>query len=414
VNWTLRIDNPLFLAFGYTDCPDQSVLQDTLNAATSENVEQLRTVANSLFAHHNLLGSQFRLHQTTDILTLDFDLSGQPCSKRSEQAIKGYFAKRHGSYGRQLARVSVAETSEIVTDELYPGNTLSCEVFKEMVYQMERVLSIEDKAPRRQIRLRLDGGFGTDENINFALSRGYQLLVKLYNGNRARKLAKSVENWIAAKTMSQRRNGENATREVGWVTRPHRYCAKTRQLAIRIPNPKCKCGYSYRVIVTTDLCSSLAKILDDYDKRGGAAESTFCQDNQGLAQRKRRKHRFYAQQMLLTQIAHNLCLWVKQWTIDAISRARQCDDWLEQVKQNLTIEISDKEALFEDSQAMLKQRGIKWLTYQLFALSGQLTLKNGKLVRIIFKDGYPLMNRILVAFSALLAPYRIQIGVSDT
>ena len=35
VNWTLRVDKPLLMAFGYTKCPDQSVLQDTLNAATN-------------------------------------------------------------------------------------------------------------------------------------------------------------------------------------------------------------------------------------------------------------------------------------------------------------------------------------------------------------------------------------------
>jgi len=392
VNWTLRVDKGLLLAFGYTDCPDQSVLQDTLNAATAENVEQLRSVATSLFGQHNLLSRQFHLPKTTDFVTIDFDLSAQPCAKGAEQASKGYFAKSRNSYGRQLARVSVAQTSEIVTDGLYRGNTLSCAAFKEMVYQMEGVLNLGDKTTRRGIRLRLDGGFGTDENINFALSRGYQLLVKMYSGNRARKLAESVENWVTAKTISQQRNGDNATREVAWIKTPHRYCAKTRQIAIRTPNPKCKCGYSYRVIVTTDLVSSLGEILADYDKRGGVPESLFCQDNQGLAQRKRRKHRFCAQQMLmlLTQIAHNLCLWIKQWTIDAIESACQSDDWAKQINHNLTSEINDAKQLFEDSQAMLEQRGIKRLIHQLFALSGQLTVKNGKLIRIIFKDGYPL------------------------
>ena len=45
-----------------------------------------------------------------------------------------------------------------------------------------RVLALDEKANRMRIRLRLDGGFGTDENINFALSRGYELLVKMYSG----------------------------------------------------------------------------------------------------------------------------------------------------------------------------------------------------------------------------------------
>lgn len=35
-------------------------------------------------------------------------------------------------------------------------------------------------------------------------------------------------------------------------------------------------------------------LLHDYDARSGAPESSFCQDNQGLAQRKRRKKNFVA------------------------------------------------------------------------------------------------------------------------
>ena len=45
-----------------------------------------------------------------------------------------------------------------------------------MVQKMELILSLETKAQRKLIRLRLDGGFGTDENINYALWRHYHLL----------------------------------------------------------------------------------------------------------------------------------------------------------------------------------------------------------------------------------------------
>jgi hypothetical protein len=358
------VDKPLLLAFGYTQCPDQSTLQDTLDAATQESVEQLSSVATSLFAHHNLFVRQFQQGSESDSLTIDFDLSAQPSSKLAEQATKGYFAKCRNSYGRQLARISVADTGEVVADRLYAGNMLSCAAFKEMVCQMETALNLSEKSTRRKIRLRLDGGFGTDENINFALSRGYQLLVKMYSGNRARKLAKSVDNWKPAPTTSQQKNREPATREVAWLTHRHRYCRKTRQLAIRTPNAKNKSGYSYRVIVTTDLTGSLCEILNDYDGRCGMAESVFCQDNQGLAARKRRKQSFCAQQMLMhiTTIAHNLCLWIKQWTIDAIEFHRQCERWVSQMKQQLDIEIEDAKSLFQGSIAMLRERGIKRLT----------------------------------------------------
>jgi len=416
VNWKLRVDRPLLLAFGYTQCPDQSTLHNTLNAATQESVEQLSSVATSLFTHHNLLARQFQHGFEPEQITIDFDLSAQPSSKRAQKAAKGYFAKRRNSYGRQLARISVASTSEIVADQLYSGNTLSCAAFKDMVHQMEEVLNLSEKSTRRRIRLRLDGGFGTDSNINFALSRGYHLLVKMYSGNRARKLAKSVGDWKDAPTTSQKKNGESATRQIAWLKNPHRYCRKTRQIAIRTPKPTNKSGYSYRVIVTTNLISPLGEILNDYDRRCGSAESVFCQDNQGLAQRKRRKHSFCAQQMLmhLTTIAHNLCLWFKQWTIDAIEFHQKCDRWVAEIKQQLRIEISDAKDLFSNSVALLKQRGIKRLTHQLLSISGQLFIKKGKLNRIVLNPGYPMMDRIVVAFSALLADSSVQVTVGDT
>ena len=416
VNWTLRVDEPLLLAFGYRKCPDQSGLQTTLNAATAESVSQLSGVANSLFSQHGLFFRHFQQLPSSELVTIDFDLTAQPCSKRAEGAKKGYFAKHKNSYGRQLARILVADTSEIVSDQLYAGNQVSCTAFKEMVYEMEQVLALSETANRMRIRIRLDGGFGTDANINFALSRGYSLLVKMYSGNRARVLAKSVDKWVAAPTKHQREKGENGTREAAFVTNPHRYCRKTSQVGIRTPNPKNKTGYSYRVIVTTDLQASLQTILDDYDGRAGVPESLFCQDNQGLAARKRRKQRFFSQQMLmhLTQIAHNLILWIKQWQIDAIDFAKRCDDWISNVMQKWNIEPVDTQKWVSETQEMLSQRGIKRFTHQLFALSGTLSFRHGKLHRIVLKGGYPMIDRITLAVAALLDDTSVEIAFAQT
>ena len=62
------------------------------------------------------------------------------------------------------------------------------------------------------------------------------------------------------------------------------------------------------VIVATDMQCSLLEMLANYDIRTGVPENSLCQDNQGLAARKRRKQKFEAQQMLvlLSQLAHNL------------------------------------------------------------------------------------------------------------
>ncbi len=60
---------------------------------------------------------------------------------------------------------------------------------------------------------------------------------------------------------------DKTPREAGWVTKAHRYCRKTLQVAVR--TPKKKGGYAYSVLVTTRLDASIDEIVTDYDKRSG-------------------------------------------------------------------------------------------------------------------------------------------------
>jgi len=57
-------------------------------------------------------------------------------------------------------------TQEIIVEKLYPGNMTSCKAFEAMVRKMEQVLLLDTEAKRSHTRLRLDGGFGTEENID--------------------------------------------------------------------------------------------------------------------------------------------------------------------------------------------------------------------------------------------------------
>ena len=315
LNQNLRVDRPLLRAFGYQKCADQSVSQETLNAATVENVQELEDALKVIWDENNLTAALLENAQREErVTTIDMDLSGMPASKKAQGAKKGYFPGKRNIYGRQLARILVPETQEIVAESLYPGNRTSCKVFKEMVKKMEQVLSLDTKAQRKLIRLRLDGGFGTDENINFALWRSYQLLVKMFSGNRAKVLARSVQEWVDVSPGS-----DNIPRQAGWVSKPHHYGGKTRQLAIRMPKKKGD-GYKYCVLVTTDMSADIHTTVSDYDGRSGVPESTFCQDNQGLGMRKRRKRSFVAQQMLtlLNQLAHNLIRWMQKWLMTAV------------------------------------------------------------------------------------------------
>ena len=412
INHRLRPDKVLLSGFGYDSCADQSVIQDTLDGCVAENVVQLKGVLRSLYVEHNQ--SQVLVREAIEqslTVTIDMDLTGRPVSENAQGAKKGYFSKKRGIYGRQLARVLMPDTQEIIAEELYPGNRLSCQVFVEMLGEMEQSLSLDTKEKRQRVCLRLDGGFGTDKNINHALWKGYQLLAKMFSGNRAKVLAQSVEHWVDA-------DGQG-TRQAGWVTKPHRYGRNTRQLAVRKPNPKKKSGFNYVILVITDITSDMLTLLRSYDARSGVPESTFCQDNQGLAQRKLRKHRFVAQQMLvlLSQLAHNLCQWLKQWMISALvakdkmeqdARLTIASHWAETQQSTIS---SETIRLTINS---IQQRGIRRWVRQLFALDGVVVIKKGVVTCLTLNANYPLISRFKLAFETLLKPYGVQIRLEKT
>jgi hypothetical protein len=57
INTRLRSDQALQAAFGRTACADQSVVQDTLNACTTEQVTQLQQALQIVYRQHSQEGS---------------------------------------------------------------------------------------------------------------------------------------------------------------------------------------------------------------------------------------------------------------------------------------------------------------------------------------------------------------------
>jgi hypothetical protein len=119
MNTLLRSDPALQQSLGRPRCAEQSVAQQTLDAATSKNVEQMQQVLTTLFREH----SQAVSHPyRSNWLILDVDLTGIPCGKKAENSVKGYFSQPRSRRGRQQGRVLASQYDEIVVDELYPGN----------------------------------------------------------------------------------------------------------------------------------------------------------------------------------------------------------------------------------------------------------------------------------------------------
>lgn len=317
INTRLRADPALQRAFGRTTCAEQSTISDTLNACTPANVQQLRDALACILRQH----SQTYRHAYTQRWQLfDIDVTGLCAGRLGEGVTKGYFPNHKNARGRQLGRVIATHYDEIITERLMLGKRQLETSLVELVDATATTLEL-DETKRKTTLLRIDGGGGSDANINALLERDYQVLVKIHNWQRARKLAATVEEWFPDPKVPER--------EIGWVTQPHAYTRATHQIAIR--KRKGKDQWTCTVIVSTlpdawlcelnrttraTVLSARARavwIVHGYDLRGGGAETQNKSDKQGLGLAKRNKHKFAAQEMLvlLGQLAHNLVIWTR-------------------------------------------------------------------------------------------------------
>lgn len=317
VNTRVRPDPVVQRAFGRQACADQSTISDALNACTAEQVAQLRQALTIIFRQHRRT-CQHDYEQRWQLL--EIDMTGLPAGRQGEGVTKGYFANMRNRRGRQLGRVLATWYEELVVERLYDGKRQLDRSLQELVQAAEEVLKIPENK-RGQTVWRIDGGGGRDEDLDWLLSRGYQLLVKVKNWHRAKKLAGSVTHWYPDPKVTDR--------EVGWVEAPHPYARPTRQLALR--KRKADGTWSYHALVFTlsdamlfELCHRplpapsqpadvLLAALHAYDGRSGGVETQNKGDKQGLGLARRNKHRFAAQEMLvlLAQLAHNLVIWTR-------------------------------------------------------------------------------------------------------
>ena len=163
------------------------------------------------------------------------------------------------------------------------------------VESLERVLGLRPEH-RQQICLRVDAGFGTDNNLNWVLRQGYQLCAKNNSGRRAGAWGAQVQEWQVV---------EPDHRWVALSPQQLHFCVPTRTLALRWLDHR-KNKYKHALFVVTDLNASPLEICHLYDLRG-AAEIEIRNDKQGLLLTHRRKRLWHAQEILilLNDLAHN-------------------------------------------------------------------------------------------------------------
>jgi len=390
INKRVRSDPALQHAFGRNACAEQSVVQETLDACTQENVLQMQAAIGQIYRRHS---RGFRHDYPEHLQLLDADLTGLPCGKKCEFASKGYFAHQRHRRGRQLGRVLATRYDEIVAEHLYEGKTQLPTAFRGLVEAAEQVLELDEKKRSRTV-LRVDSGGGNINDINWALERGYLYHGKDYSGMRARCLAKGVREWVE--------DPKTPGRQVGWIEEaPNPYTRPVRRIAVRCRKNNGQWGVGVlvsalspeEVIVQTrqpihrakDPTAVVLAYVYFYDARGGGVETSNKEDKQGLGLGKRNKKRFAAQEMLvlLAALAHNVIVWARAW-LSAL-----CPP--------------------------LSRLGIVRMVRDVFTTSGWLRMDaSGHVQQIALNEHDSLAPRLVAALRAGLAQHHIAINLGQT
>lgn len=329
INTRVRTDAALQRAFGRKGCAEQSVVQETLDACTSQNIAEMKRAFKALLQRH---GRAYRHPYKERLQLLDVDMTGLPCGRSAECASKGYFANKPHRYGRQMARVIAAHYEEIVADCVLPGNVQLNKVLRPFIEEVEVTLDLDPEKRSRTV-LRIDAGGGSLNDVNWLLRRGYQIHCKDCSLQRAAGIAPTVKEWFP--------DPLHPGRQVGWATcGSHDYEREVRRLIVRWRKRNGQECFAALLSTLTprqvfDLLGQSPKLLHDrraaalayaylYDKRGGTIEIEFKEDKQGFGLTKRNKKRYEAQQMivLLSALAHNVVVWAREWLSGESSKVK--------------------------------------------------------------------------------------------
>ena len=89
INARLQADLALQRAFGRAACAEQSVVQEALDACTTEHVGQLQHALDEIYQSHS---QDVQHNYQASYQRLDVDRSGMPCGPKAAFATRGYFA----------------------------------------------------------------------------------------------------------------------------------------------------------------------------------------------------------------------------------------------------------------------------------------------------------------------------------
>ena len=359
INTRIRPDLTLAAAWNRLRFAEQSTVSDTLNALGREQIAEIREGSQQLFRHYS---QTFQHDYRRQRLIIDLDPTGLLASPRAEGSRKGYLSGKVNRYGRQLARVSVPTYHENLYACLYPGNQQAATMLKPCIQTIQPFMGWSDEE-RQRVIIRSDAGLGTDENINWLLWLGYQVLMKGFSGMRAISYAKKVgeEEWLEDQLHKR------------WIVRakdPPRFGKKIQVFVLRWQSKK---GFRYGTLLSTLYDLDPLATFCAHDGRG-AMESGIKDDKQGLDLPKRRKYSFTAQEglALLTDLAHNLLSWTHHWVLE--------------------------DSPFDDF-------GTQRMVDELMCIPGRIEIMDNKLQKVALLETHPFADSMRLALSKLLEKF---------
>jgi hypothetical protein len=389
INKRVRPDRAVQAAFGRSRCAEQSVVQDTLDVCSAENVEQMHQAMQAIYRRHSYA---YRHDYDQAWQLLDVDLTGRPCGKKATLAEKRYFAHQRNRRGRQVGYAVVARYDEIVVERVYRGKEQLSTALSGLVEAAAQNLEL-DKAKRQRTIVRVDAGGGSVDDVNWVLERGYHFHGKDYSANRVKNLVEGVA-WVT--------DPKDTGRQFGWVTEPtNLYCRPLRRIAVRCRKKNGQ--WAQGVILSSlrpewvlQLTDQLPECVQDplavlcayvyfYDQRGGGVETEIKEDKQGLGTKNRNKKRFQAQQMVaqLEALAHNTLVWVRRWLAPFCP---QLEHW-----------------------------GMLRLVRDICHMNGQILLSHtGHVLKIVLNQAEPLARELSVGLASILVREQIDVILGET
>jgi len=278
---------------GMRHFPDQSQLNRYLRRFSEDNVAQLGEVHARLFERH----SQAR--RAVGQIVVDIDQCGLVVGgKCYELARPGYFPRKRGQVGYQVACAYVGAYEEAIQIYLDPGNNHCKNRLADLLRDIDRLLLADN--PGVQIVRRLDAGYDSALNRQWLAGLPGYFLMKGCNSLQATRLAQSIplQDWLP---VAQGIHGVEITPEPG-----------VRRLLYEFLQSD---GHFEYTLLYTNLPPadfSVLRLFDFYNQRT-TIEAFFAQSRHVFNIQSMRSRQFNAIAAFLRFVflTHNLIQWAK-------------------------------------------------------------------------------------------------------